>query len=83
MDTNNDKTQISEKKKIWHPQQQIILKKWGEIGSSYRYLHDKAFMYYSKQNFRFALPVIILSSALLCHHLSLYPHHKRLRPDRG
>mgnify|MGYP006075215597 FL=1 len=51
-----------EKKKIWHPQQQIILKKWGEIGSSYRYLHDKAFMYYSKQNFRFALPVIILST---------------------
>lgn len=49
-------------KKIWHPQQQIILKKWGEIGSSYRYLHDKAFMYYSKQNFRFALPVIILST---------------------
>jgi hypothetical protein len=49
-------------KKIWHPQQQIILKKWGEIGSSYRYLHDKAFMYYSKQNFRFALPVIVLST---------------------
>jgi hypothetical protein len=51
-----------EDKKIWHPQQQIILKKWGEIGSSYRYLHDKAFMYYSKTNFRFALPVIILST---------------------
>lgn len=49
-------------KKNWHPQQEIILKKWGEIGSSYRYLHDKAFMYYSKQNFRFALPVIILST---------------------
>ena len=62
MDTNINKTQIPEKKKIWHPQQQIILKKWGEIGSSYRYLHDKAFMYYSKQNFRFALPVIILST---------------------
>ena len=53
---------IKENKKIWHPQQQIILKKWGEIGSSYRYLHDKAFMYYSKTNFRFALPVIILST---------------------
>ena len=38
------------------------VKKWGEIGSSYRYLHDKAFMYYSKTNFRFALPVIILST---------------------
>ena len=29
--------------KSWHPQQEKILKKWSEIGSSYRYLHDKAF----------------------------------------
>ena len=50
------------KKNIWHPQQQLILKKWGEIGSSYRYLHDKAYTYFSRQNFRFALPVIILST---------------------
>ena len=50
------------KRKIWHPQQQLILKKWGEIGSSYRYLHDKAYTYFSRQNFRFALPVIILST---------------------
>ena len=27
----------------WHKQQELILKRWSEIGSSYRYLHDKAF----------------------------------------
>jgi hypothetical protein len=25
----------------WHEQQELILKRWSEIGSSYRYLHDK------------------------------------------
>ena len=47
---------------IWHPQQEKILKEWSEIGSSYRYLHDKAFQQYSAQNLRFALPVIIIST---------------------
>lgn len=48
--------------KIWHHQQELILKKWSEIGSSYRYMHDKAYADYKKQSFRFALPVIILST---------------------
>jgi len=48
--------------KIWHSQQEAILKKWSEIGSSYRYMHDRAFTKYSRQNFRFALPVIIIST---------------------
>lgn len=48
--------------KIWHKQQEAILKRWSEIGSSYRYMHDRAFSKYSKQNFRFALPVIIIST---------------------
>ena len=47
---------------IWHEQQENILKKWGEIGSSYRFMHDRAFLYYEKQNFRFALPVIVIST---------------------
>ncbi len=46
----------------WHPQQEKILKKWSEIGSSYRYLHDKSFQKYSAQNMRFALPVIVIST---------------------
>jgi len=46
----------------WHVQQELILKKWSEIGSSYRYLHDKAFQKYTNQNLWFALPVIIIST---------------------
>lgn len=48
--------------KVWHKQQEAILKRWSEIGSSYRYMHDRAFAKYSKQNFRFALPVIVIST---------------------
>ena len=47
---------------VWHSQQENILKKWGEIGSSYRFMHDRAFLKYEAQNLRFALPVIILST---------------------
>ena len=46
----------------WHVQQELILKRWSEIGSSYRYLHDKAFQKYTNQNLWFALPVIIIST---------------------
>ena len=47
---------------VWHGQQENILKKWSEIGSSYRFMHDRAYLYYEKQNFRFALPVIVIST---------------------
>ena len=46
----------------WHHQQELILKRWSEIGSSYRYLHDKAFQKFHKKNLWFALPVIIIST---------------------
>jgi len=46
----------------WHSQQEIILKRWSEIGSSYRYLHDKSFKKFNKQNMWFALPVIVIST---------------------
>ena len=51
-----------EDENIWHGQQENILKKWSEIGSSYRFMHDRAYLYYEKQNFRFALPVIVIST---------------------
>lgn len=51
-----------EEEKAWHSQQEAILKRWSEIGSSYRFMHDRAFSKYSRQNFRFALPVIIIST---------------------
>ena len=46
----------------WHQQQELILKRWSEIGSSYRYLHDKSFKKFDRQNMWFALPVIIIST---------------------
>jgi hypothetical protein len=54
----NDKDKVP----VWHTQQELILKNWSEIGSSYRYLHDRSFTKYNKQNLRFALPVIIIST---------------------
>ena len=51
-----------EKKKIWHKQQEKVLKEWSEIGASYRYMHDRAYTMYNSQNLRFALPVIIIST---------------------
>lgn len=51
-----------QEEKAWHSQQEAILKRWSEIGSSYRFMHDRAFSKYSRQNFRFALPVIIIST---------------------
>jgi hypothetical protein len=29
--------------KEWHKQQEAILKRWSEIGSSYRFMHDRSF----------------------------------------
>ena len=52
----------NEEEKIWHKQQEAILKKWSEIGSSYRFMHDRSYTKYNTQNFRFALPVIIIST---------------------
>ena len=49
-------------KKVWHSQQESILKRWSEIGSSYRFMHDRSFSKFEKQNLRFALPVIIIST---------------------
>ena len=57
---NKDKKDDSEL--IWHDQQENILKKWAEIGSSYRFMHDRAYLKFEKQNLRFALPVIVLST---------------------
>ena len=30
-------------KLYWHKQQEVVLKKWAETASSYRYLHDRSF----------------------------------------
>ena len=61
-DNGNSKEDSSKKYASWHPQQEKILKNWSEIGSSYRYLHDKSFNKYERCNMCFSLPVIILST---------------------
>jgi len=52
----------TENNKDWHAQQEKILKKWAEVSSSYRYLHDRSYTLYNSRNLYFALPVIILST---------------------
>ena len=61
---NNDKALTITKNKMpeWHKQQELILKRWSEIGASYRFLHVKSFMKFEKQNMGFAIPVIVIST---------------------
>ena len=56
------KSKNKNKLPLWHHQQELILKKWSEIGSSYRYLHDKSFQKFNKLNMQLALPVIVIST---------------------
>jgi hypothetical protein len=48
--------------RIWHPQQEKLLQQWGEVSSSFRWMHEQAHRMYKQQNMCFVLPVIILSS---------------------
>lgn len=46
----------------WHHQHEEILKRWSEIGASYRYLHDKSMQKFNTSNMRFTIPVIVIST---------------------
>ena len=48
--------------KEWHPQQAKLLKEWAEIASSYRWMHNQAYMIYKRKNLHFMLPLIIMST---------------------
>jgi len=48
--------------KIWHPQQESILRGWGESAACYRWMHYQAFLKYRKSNMHYTLPVIVLST---------------------
>uniref|UniRef100_A0A6C0B0B9 Uncharacterized protein n=1 Tax=viral metagenome TaxID=1070528 RepID=A0A6C0B0B9_9ZZZZ len=50
------------KPKEWHPQQSKLLQSWAEIASSYRWMHNQAYMIYKKKNLHFMLPLIIMST---------------------
>jgi len=56
---------MSEEKKlpkIWHPQQEKILKSWGEASACYRYMHYQAYCSYKNQSMKFTIPLIIVST---------------------
>lgn len=59
---NDNDTEKNIEPKIWHPQQEKILKEWSEIAGSYRWLHNQAHRKFKRQNIAFTLPVIILST---------------------
>ena len=48
--------------KIWHPQQEKILKAWGEAAACYRYMHYQAYCSYKSQSMKFTIPLIIVST---------------------
>jgi len=59
---DKEKKVRSKTKFAWSPQQEQILKTWGEASACYRYMHNHAFLIYKKQNMQFSLPVIVLST---------------------
>ena len=65
--TNNDKKNLDKDKdkknnKVWDDSEVQLLKKWGEVSSSYRLLHDRAFREYQYKSYSLAIPVIIMST---------------------
>ena len=46
----------------WHPQQELILKKWSEEAMAYRYMHDRSYKHFASLHMYFSLPVIIIST---------------------
>jgi len=48
--------------KIWHRQQEKILKAWGEAAACYRYMHYQAYCSYKNLSMKFTIPLIIVST---------------------
>ena len=48
--------------KIWYHQQTIVLKRWGEIASSYRFIHNQLKFSWRRWSIAFSLPIIVLST---------------------
>ena len=53
----------------WDRQHEQILAKWGEISSSYRWMHDRSFADTRKVSLRFTIPIIVFST--LCGTASM------------
>lgn len=61
---NNFENGTSKKQPVhdWNNQQAKLLQNWAEIASCYRWLHNQAHLSYKKQNMRFMIPLIIMST---------------------
>lgn len=59
---NSEEIKKNKSTKVWHPQQEVILKTWGEQAACYRYMHNKSFQKFKKMSLRFTLPIIIIST---------------------
>ena len=66
--------------KSWHPQQETILKNWGEAAACFRYIHHQSFMAYAKTTQRATLPVIILSTITGTASFAMESVPENLRP---
>lgn len=62
MPINQDKINPEDMKRQWHSQQEDILKEWSEQAGCYRWMHERAYQVYKKQNMRFSIPVIVIST---------------------
>ena len=59
---NENEQPPKEPVKVWHKQQEDILKDWSEMAASYQWLHSRSYNKFKSQNMWFALPVIIIST---------------------
>ena len=62
LESGEGENPTSKPKTVWHEQQMVILKEWGEKAGGYRWMHERAAARYKKMHIRFSLPVIILST---------------------
>lgn len=72
--------EIAKRTKVWFPEQEKILKTWGEASACYRYMNYKAFLLYKKASMRFTLPVIILSTITGTANFAQEQFPKGIRP---
>ena len=48
--------------RVWHKQQELILKSWGESCSCYRHMHYRSHLHFRRLTMRYMLPIIIIST---------------------
>ena len=60
--TDTEKIKIKPTKRSWHAQQEDILKEWSEQAGCYRWMHERSYQIYKKQNMRYSIPVIVIST---------------------